>query len=433
MTRIWVLALLTLPLAQVALAQSRVVVLPFDGPGAARVRGAVVQVLSTASGFETVSEKDVRNAAQAQGADLSSDAGRVAVARQLTLSAFIEGTVTKHGASATLSARVYAGRDGVLLGEASIKARAAGLNQKVKERFLPELAAALGRAQPPAAAPAPAPAPEPEPVQAIKPTSPPPPPRAVEPEPEIEPEEPSGPRPKALELSAGVRLLTRHYVYRDVLLAMSEHKLDPTPAFRLEARWYPAAHVTSGFVSNLGLDLHAQMLYPVDATKGTATFKTTGFAFGIAARLRIPLGEHQLGVFVGYGGQSLALADSKGVDPGVPSVSYGFLRLGADGRVALSHAVSLGVRAAYLLMTGFGEIGQAAWFSHVGGGGLEAELSVRYALTEAIAFDAGLGLTRYFLSLAPNPNDVGVKTNGHIAGGLTDQYLHGMLGVTLRL
>ncbi len=413
-----------------AQAPARVVVLRFDGPGAARVRNAVVDALSKDPGFEAVGEKDARNSAASQHVELSSEAGRVAVARELSLSAFVEGHVEKHGARSELSLRVFGGSDGSQLGEASIRARSAALPRHVKKGLIDEIGEALSRARPPAAQPEPEPEPEPKPNLEPKPA---PPPKAQPVEPEPEPEQAAGPRPKALELSAAVRVVTRSYAYRDALLPLAEHTLDATGAMRLEARWYPAAHFTRSFVANLGLDLQAQMLWPVNATEGNLAFKTKGFAFGVAARLRVPLGNHELGVLVGYGGQSLSIADAKGQDPGVPSVSYGFVRMGADGRIAVLRPLSIGLRAAYLLPLGYGELATTTWFPHVSGGGVEAELSLRYAFSELLAADLGGGMARYFFSLNPSPRDAGVQTAGRIAGGATDQYFYGVVGLTLLL
>jgi hypothetical protein len=467
MLRATTVAALLVLFAQTALAQTRVVVLSFDGPAAGKVRAAVVDALDEAKDFDIVKTKDATHASKALDADLSMASGRVVIATELSISAFIEGTASKRGSSTQVILRVYNGRDGKLIGETKLSAGAGkdALPREVQKKFMSELGPALARCQRPDAQAEPPPPPQVAAVKpAVKPAAPkaapkpvakvekpppveierpepapvaeaeaerPPEPEPAEPEAEPEPEGTSGPK-HALELGANVRVLTRSYSYTDALLKLGVHSLDPTPAFRLEARWYPGAHFTHSFAANLGLDLHGQMLWPVDATKGSESFKTSGFAFGIAARLRIPLPEHELGAFIGYGGQSLGLADSHGVDPGVPSVKYGFVRLGADARFALPAHLTLGARLAYLLLTGYGELGQAAWFSHVGGGGIEAELSISYELSPLVVLSAGGGLSRYFMSLKPQPTDVGAAMYGRVAGGISDTYPFGTLGVTLR-
>jgi hypothetical protein len=231
-------------------------------------------------------------------------------------------------------------------------------------------------------------------------------------------------------------VVTRNYAYNDALIKMSEHTVAPTPALRLEARWYPAAHFTDGFVSNLGIDLYAQLAWPLDAQKGNTSFNTSSTALGIAARLRIPLSDspdktHELGLILGYGGQSFTIDNAKGQDPGIPSVAYGFTRLGADARLMLNRALSLQGRLAYLALGSFGELEQRSWFSHVSGGGFEGQLLLGFDLSELVALTAGGGITRYFMALNPQPSDPSVS-KGRIAGGLSDQYVYGLLGVTLR-
>jgi hypothetical protein len=454
MKRACLLAVLACAWAHGVSAQSRVVVRPFTGPGAARVRDTVLQAIAEADGMQTVTNKEVDGAAQSSSADLGTETGRVAVARKLSLSAFVEGDVKQHGAATQVSLRVYDGFDGAQLTDVGIRGDQAVIDREVRKRFMTELGSALERAHPPPAQPAPilsAPAPqEPAPPSSASPSTqvaPPPEPPAKEPTPqpiarplepaasESEVEASPGPSRAALELGVGLLFLTRNYAYRDAMVKLSEHTIAPTPALRFEARWYPAAHLTQDFLSNLGLDFNAQFMWPVDAKKGNASFKTSSTELGIAARLRIPFSEssgHELGLLVGYGGHSFTIDNAaNGQDPGVPSVAYGFVRLGADSRLLLRKGLALEPRLAYLALTGFGELGQRAWFPHVGGGGVDAGVSLGFDLSEIVALTASGGLTRYFMSLHPQPSDPGIS-HGRIAGGVIDQYVYGLLGVRLR-
>jgi hypothetical protein len=85
------------------------------------------------------------------------------------------------------------------------------------------------------------------------------------------------------------------------------------------------------------------------------------------------------------------------------------------------------------LPLGYGELAQKSWFPHVGGGGVETAIGAGYAVSTALELDIGLGYTRYFLSLDPQLTDSGVQVQHRIAGGLTDQFFTGLLGLTLRL
>jgi hypothetical protein len=433
---------------QGALAESRIVVRPFTGATDEGVRETVVQSIADAEGMVTVPNKEVDSTASSLSANLETEAGRVGVARELSIAAFVEGDVKQHGATTQVSLRVYEGRDGGLLTDVGIRAPHALINSEVRKRFLAELGNVISQAQPP---PLPRLAlPEPPPPTlappAAQPESPPAAPQQAEPRAESkaapteapasepEAEAPSKSTHHALELGAGLLVLTRNYAYRDALLKLSEHTVAPTPALRIDARLYPAAYLTDSFVSNLGLDLYAQLMWPVDAKKGATTFETSGIDLGIAARYRIPLSEvsdHELGLVVGYGGHTFAIDGARGQDPGIPSVGYGFVHLGADGRLMLRKGLTLQVRLAYLAMTGFGGLGERTWFPHVGGGGLDGELGLAFDLSELVALTASGGFTRYFMSLNPRPTDAGISL-GRIAGGLTDQYAHALLGVRLR-
>src|SRR5262249_55543961 len=106
--------------------------------------------------------------------------------------------------------------------------------------------------------------------------------------------------------------------------------------------------------------------------------------------------------------------------------------MGADSRIELAQAFALKLGAAYLLPTSYGELADKAWFPHTGGGGLEAAIGLGYEISSVVELDLGLAYDRYFLSLKPEPGDTGVAVQRRIAGGLTDQFFTGQLGVTLR-
>jgi hypothetical protein len=428
--------LLSACFAGTALAQPRVVVRPFSGPGSARAREAVIDSLSGQQSIELLRDAEVKSTATDLGADLSSPAGRVRVARTLAVSAYIEGESHKRGRNVEIEISVYEGKSGALLESTKISAPQAKLPRQVRDRFVRALGLVVAHAE----------APEPEPAQ--PPPQPEPPPRAQEPaeQPEPiaaaqEPEEEEGPdddaaRLPALELDATIPLLLRQFRYSDALIRLPEHTLSLTPAIRVGARWYPGAHFTRGVAANIGLDAYGQLMWPVKATaEGTTdAFKTSSSAFGVGLRFRVPIGPHQLGFVAGYGQQSLSFADAdSGVPPAVPDVKYGFIRLGADARLKLTEALTLKLGAAYLLVQGYGQLGESEWYPHISGGGVEGALGVGYALSELFEVNAGFGLTRFFMSINPELTDAGVQDNLRVAGGVVDQYMAILLGVTLRL
>jgi len=432
-------------------AQPRVAVEAFDGPLAGRARNTTVEVLAN-SGCAIVPQQDVQSAATAAGADLATPDGRVAVARELQINAFVGATIQKHGGTLQISFEVFDGATGASVAQASLRAPKAALPRKLRSRLVDELGGALASAaapppveQAPVAAPPaarvqdePKPAPRASPQRARKPAEH---ARPAEPAtpaaPADEPEREGAakrPLPKALELRLGARVLTRTFRYVDALVDLTEHTLAATPAGELSLRWYPGAHFTSGLGADFGLEASGLFMYPVDAERDAIAYPTKSLAFGAALHVRIPLGKHQLGVLAGYGRNTFALdRGADGSDPGLPSVDYGFVRFGLDGRVMLSDAIGIAARAGYRLLNGYGDLADDLWFSRASGGGLEAELGLRVNLLPILTLDAGGGLTRYFLTLDPDPSDPGVTGFGRIAGGAVDQQLYGTLGLTLAL
>jgi hypothetical protein len=431
-------------------AKSAVGVLPIDGPNAGRLRSAAVAALvKQKRKVKTVTAADVDGAADQSNADPNSATGRVAIAKELTLSALVGGQLRKRGKTVELRVSAYDGASGQVLGSATFHGAPAAVERQVRTRLWIKLAKAIARGRPPSnEAPVPAgraqrpPVEEPEESTSDELSE-------DESTDELEEETTRGDRENEeeevaeresgkgeartqnpLELSAGIRLMTRSYEYNDALVDLAQHTLDPTPALRLEARWYPAAHFTSGVIANLGLDLYAQMMWPVTATSAVGEFDTSSTAFGISARFRVPLGKHELGILAGYSIFGFYFEDAENSPAQVPSVTYGSIRLGADARFQLTDSISVGLQAAYLMVQGFGELGTAAWWPDVSGNGLEVEVRGGYAISKPLELTLSLGLTRYAMSLNPSADNPAMTLAAMRAvGGLTDQYLHGALGI----
>jgi len=446
--------LLALLWAQDTQAQPKLAVRPFAGPQGARFRAAVVQALEKGRTFELVPDARVKRAARALRANLKSEEGRAAVARELSLSALIEGRVRRRGHNFELELRVYRGANGALAGEPTLEGRRPGLLGKIRRRLQSDLVRmqldeaepepdAVVESPPVEAEPEPVEEPEPEPEQ-VEPEQVEEEPASAErraqkpapvPEPEVEPEpelELDG--PPAFELAASLRLLTRDFGYNDSQARLAEQRWQPTPAGRLALGWYPGAHAGRGVGGWFGLQLQAQLMLPIDAVQGPSVFTTESRALSGGLRIRIPLSDSELGLYAGYGAHEVTIGDSQfGGDPEVPSVSYRYARFGIDTRIAFSRSFAISLRAAYLWLHRYGEIADVRWFPHTSGGGLEGELEVAYALADPLWIEASFGLVRYFLSFHPQSTDPSVVVMRRIAGGAIDQQLSGALGLGLRL
>jgi hypothetical protein len=422
-----------------------VAVLPLDGPNTSRVRAAAMTALSKQKKkVKTIPKNDVDAAAGQTNADLNSANGRVAIARKLSASALVGGQMRKRGKNMELKLSAYDGASGEALGSATFKGSASAVERQVRQKLWTKLGKSIAKGRAPASEVTAAPVartqpPPPKPEEAASddleefdevedetPTE------AVEAEAVAEPEsgEQEARTQNPLEVGAHVRLMTRSYEYNDALVDLAEHTLKATPALRLEARWYPAAHFTTGVIANLGLDMYAQLMWPVTATSPLGEFDTSSTSFGIAARFRIPLGAHELGIVAGYSSFGFYFEDAENAPAQVPSVTYGSIRLGADARFQLTDSISASLQAAYLLVQGFGELGTAAWWPDVTGSGLELELRGGYAISKPLELVLAFGLTRYGMSLNPSSDNPAMTVAAMRAvGGLTDQYLHGSLGI----
>jgi hypothetical protein len=426
-----------------------VAVLPIDGPNTTKVRAAAITALSKQKRkVKTAPKSDVDAAVEQADADPNSATGRVAIARQLTASALVGGEMRKRGKTMELRLSAYDGASGEALGSATFKGKPAAVQRQVRQRLWTKLGKAIAKGRPPApetataaaaATKRPPAAPEAaaqdeleeEPLEEFEEETP-----SEHVETEAVAERPSGEQEEArtqnpLELSATVRLMTRSYRYNDAVEPEpAEHTLNATPALRLEARWYPAAHFTTGVIANLGLDLYAQMMWPVPTDSPVGEIDTSSTAFGIAARFRIPLGSHELGILAGYSTFGYYFEDAENAQAQVPSVTYGSIRLGGDARFQITDSISAGLQAAYLLVQGFGELGTAAWWPDVTGSGIELEVRGGYAISKPLELTLSFGLTRYGMSLNPSSDNPAMTVaDMRAVGGLTDQYWHGSLGI----
>jgi hypothetical protein len=143
--------------------------------------------------------------------------------------------------------------------------------------------------------------------------------------------------------------------------------------------------------------------------------------------------RNEVGVLLGYNAHSFAFDTAKGVNPGVPDVAHGSLRVGADARWAFMDPLALYVQAAYLLSLSPGEIAESAWFPNTSAGGLQAEIGVGFEVIDSIELQAAFEIQRYFMSFDPKPTDSSVTTSGRVAGGALDQYLAMRLSALWRM
>jgi hypothetical protein len=119
----------------------------------------------------------------------------------------------------------------------------------------------------------------------------------------------------------------------------------------------------------------------------------------------------------------------------VPDVWYKFVKGSIEGRFRFD-AISVGVHLGSRLVSNTGGL-ERDWFpGHVKTQSLEAGLEVGYSLASSVDVEVGYDVVRYAFNFNPIPN-LDPKTNPRpgnvIAGGATDQFISGFLGVRYSL
>ncbi len=142
-----------------------------------------------------------------------------------------------------------------------------------------------------------------------------------------------------------------------------------------------------------------------------------GFDFGIAAA--------RIGVVATYGEQRFSLDDDAQMMELIPDVTYRFARGGLVVAVPLAASWDLNVSGGYRQLLGMGGMTEEMWFPRASGAGIDGSVGIAYHVTPWLAVQARVDLRRYYFAMNPEPGDP------WIAGGATDQYLGGAIGLAV--
>jgi hypothetical protein len=385
-----------------------IAVLAFDGPGASRARDHVVDALS-ASGIEIVSS----SRAEGVGEDLGTDDGRRDVARELGLAGLISGEVVRDGDDYEAQVRLYRGEDGELEREATFAGgSAAALLDDIDNNVLSELGDTIAELEPAgggggsdgggggsSSTPG---------GSSYRPP-------------------PTGAGAVPLTVFIELGLLNRSWSYRDdIFMRLRAYSLPVGPFVGIRAHWFPAAHFTDSFIGNFGFDVRAETAFGLRSTdSANREYPTTMYGVSLGARVRVPIGDHQITAVVGYASQEFRIdaIDPETPMPEVPDIDYDILRIGAEARVVFG-PLAFELRGSYEVLAGTGPLSSSQWFTHVSGAGIEAGATVGFFLLDYLEIRAAVDYRRFFFSLNP---EVGDSPN-RIAGGALDEYWMGHLG-----
>jgi hypothetical protein len=457
---------LTAPVTNAAGKAGRVGVVVLRGAGEGVVRAKITKALK-ANGFQVVGGQQLESTASGLSVSLDSDAGFKAVAKELNISAFVAGELTRKKAGLV----VRNGADGVVLGDASFSgANPKKIAAQVGANFWRQLGPAVRQGKPPSGAKTKAAIAEEAPPPEEEEASPPPPPEprkkskkaaraeaesTTEPAPgkagqegeaeskpsrgaEGGPAEDEGSSPArtavgpALTLGVGGRALFRRLDWNQDIARVPPYSLSPGPQASLWLEAYPAAMFSKGFAGNVGVFGDFNLGFGVSSTTTDGAKLTTKFQnFLGGVKVRLPVNAFTPYASLAYGAQSFSLESSNGTASVVPSVAYKFLRVGLGTRVAIGSIAALDVGAAYLLVTDpgskAGEIKSQDFFPNTKANALDVGVSVSYRLMKRVGLRAGVDFRQYGLDLKVTPQ------SPLIVGGATDRYITAGAGVEIML
>jgi hypothetical protein len=419
-----------------ARAASRVALSPFQGPGAAELRTAMIARLPGGLQVLPPRQTDRTFAAQRGGWDRT-PAQWASVARRLNVAAVVDGRIwsgkqwrvrlvvrgSRTGAPA--GTLVWSGDQPRALIEDVLREAPAKLEAKVQalvaERSArppraPEprlLGSAAADGDPPASA-----APDPDEEAALAT--------------EDDPGEPARDRRRVtvhaplLEASFGPRAVGRSLTFTDNVSGAPGYNLPLATALAAEVVVFPGAHLP-GWLGQLGLagTWESSIAARTQGRDGQQSHATRHRLWTLGARGRLPLERATLlgGLDLGQQRFDIDLPEPVTLSP---AVSYRFLRPSLSGRIALDDfAVTLS--AGYLHVLSLGGLGDARAFPRAQVRGFEAGARLAYAVARELEVDAGAELKRFAFSMNVRPGDP------LIAGGAVDDYVTASLRLTYRL
>jgi hypothetical protein len=269
-----------------------------------------------------------------------------------------------------------------------------------------------------AAAPVEAPAPTPEPSTS----------EGLDPDRAVPPPPADGAR-SLLKAEAEVGVGMRHFSYVDrITPTLRPYDLGAAPLASLTATVFPFGSMQVPVLKDFGFTGDYARAFALSSQDSSGnSVGTTWQSFDVGVIERIPLTRALLAnVTVAYGGDDFQFDQSlPTTNAALPSVSYRFIRIGAEARLTPLPSLSAFAGGSYLdmLSTGY----EGTLFPRESVGGIEAHLGASYALTHSWELSLRGEYTRVFYSMNPVPGDTGV------AGGALDEQTRVMAGIAYRM
>ena len=411
--------------------QPRLVIRPFTGAQAAKIRGAAVRGLRTEP-VELFPNKRFVDKARSLGVNLESDGGHIAPATTLAVSGLIEGDVLREDGVWSAYVRLVDGRSATVISQHFYDASTSAVLAKVVQRsiasdFRKDIRK-LGVAAPAAVTVAPVTAVAPAPIEKAA--------KEDKAKVKYKTKRSKEDRPAAVDIEVDFRLVHRNFGYNDALPDergdLRDYTLDIGPGVGMKFQYFPGAHFTAGAGAQFGIDFEWERLFNFDSTRDDGVkFPTESQQFLVGLRWRYPTGRWEPTVVLDYGVHTFRFGVSGPPVPdtaGIPNVKYEFVRLGGGFRVGIGkeERFIIATNIAFRGVFNAGSIATSLWFPEAKVNGMDAMLMLGYALPKGFEIRIGFDYRRYWFDLNPAPDATWV------AGGALDQYLGFSIGVAWR-
>jgi hypothetical protein len=200
--------------------------------------------------------------------------------------------------------------------------------------------------------------------------------------------------------------------------------------FRIEANLFPFAKPLKERFSLIG-SYEGSLAGTVRDERADRDFAVSFSELQGGARLRFPIGEHEIGT------QATIVRTAAGLDAapsvsGVPEVSYVARRPAADLTMNFGPVSLRGALGYQRTLGGFGEMSGPEWFPHMDGYGFDSQLGLDYRVSSTVTLQALGSVRRFVLDMNSRPDDA-IGGKAEVAGGAVDQYLSGYFGVMFAL
>lgn len=424
--------------------EPRLVIRPFAGAQAGKIRGAAVRGLRSEP-VELFPSKRFDAKAKSMGVNLKSEGGHIAPASALAVSGLIDGDVLYEDRVWSAYVRLVDGDSAKVISQhyydaSTSAALAKSVQANIGSDFRKDIRK-LGVAVPGAAVAAPIAAATPtrgESTESKQQERDEPKTKAAT---KAKTKRPKGDRPAAVDIEIDFRVVHRRFDYKDDLRGdLRDYKLTAGPGVGIKFQYFPGAHFTAGVGAQFGVDFEWERLFKIDSTRLDENFEEQSFPtesqqFLIGLRWRYPKGRWEPSVVIGYGVQRFSFGLSGPPVPGedntagIPGVKYEFVRVGGGFRVEIGKK-ELFILAASIAFRGtfsVGGIGTSVWFPEAKANGMDALLMIGFALPKGFEIRLSGDYRRYGFDLNPVPPDP-----PYVAGGALDQYFGGALGVAWR-